>query len=249
MKPFSADLHIHTALSPCADDDMTPPAIIETAIKKGLQIIAICDHNTAGNVAAVKTAGEDELLVIPGIEITTREEAHILGLFETCEAAGAVGELVVSSLPNSYAGKPRGRQVVVNERGRAVRLEPHRLFLASTYSVSGAVDLIHGCGGMAIASHVDRPSFSVLSQLGMLPPGVVFDAIEVSPAGHRAGRSSGYESTGYPVVVSSDSHFLTEIGCCRTFFSMEACSFAGLKQAIHRRRQQILNHEDGMIDL
>jgi len=248
MKPFSADLHIHTALSPCADDDMTPPAIIDAALKAGLQIIAICDHNTAENAAAVLTAANDELVVIPGIEITTSEEAHILGLFETIEAAAAVSGLVLSSLANSFAGKPRGRQIIMNDRGRPVRLEPRRLFLASKFSVAGAVDLIHGHGGIAIASHVDRPSLSVLSQLGFLPPDVVFDAIEVSPAAHRAGRSSGYESTGYPVVVSSDSHFLTEIGCCRTFFSMDVCSFAGLKQAIHRRRQQILNPQDGMID-
>jgi hypothetical protein len=129
----------------------------------------------------------------------------------------------------------------MNEHGRPVRIEPHRLFLASKYTVAGAVDLIHGHGGMAIASHVDRPSFSVLSQLGFLPPDVPFDAIEVSPVGHRAGRSSAYEATGYPVVVSSDSHFLTEIGSCRTFFSMEVRSFAGLKQAICELRRQILN--------
>jgi predicted metal-dependent phosphoesterase TrpH len=249
MKPFSADLHIHTALSPCADDDMTPPAIIEAALKAGLQMIAICDHNSAANAAAVKTAAQDELVVIPGIEITTSEEAHVLGLFETTEGAAAAGGLVLSSLPNTDAGKLKGRQIVVNEHGRPLRFEPHRLFLASKYSVAAAVDLIHAYGGIAIASHVDRPSFSVLSQLGVLPPDVLFDAIEVSPAAHRAGRSSGYESTGYPVVVSSDSHFLTEIGCCRTFFSMDVCSFAGLKEAIHRRRQQILNGQDGMIDI
>ena len=249
MKPFSADLHIHTALSPCADDDMTPPAIIEAAIKAGLQIIAICDHNSTENTAAVQMAAQDEITVIPGIEITSSEEAHILGLFETTEAADAVGHLVVSSLPNAHPGKPRGRQIVMNEHGRPLRLEPHRLFLASKYSVAGAVDLIHNHGGIAIPSHVDRPTFSVLSQLGILPPDVLFDAIEVSPTAHRAGRSSAYEATGYPVVVSSDSHFLTEIGCCRTFFSMDLCSFAGLKQAIHRRRQQILNPQDGMIDI
>lgn len=248
MKPFSADLHIHTALSPCADDDMTPPAIIEAALKAGLQIIAICDHNSAANTEAVKMAAQDELVVIPGIEITTSEEAHILGLFETTEAAAAIGSLVLSSLPNSHAEKPRGRQIVMNHHGRPLRLEPHRLFLASKYSVAGAVDLIHNYGGIAIPSHVDRPSFSVLSQLGILPPDVLFDAIEVSATAHRAGRSSGYEATGYPVVVSSDSHFLDEIGCCRTFFSMDVCSFAGLKQAIHRRRQQILSPQDGMID-
>ncbi|MCX5772552.1 MAG: PHP domain-containing protein [Candidatus Hydrogenedentes bacterium] len=240
MKPFSADLHIHTALSPCADDNMTPPAIIKAAIKAGLQIIAICDHNSAGNAPAVIAAAKDELIVIPGIEITTSEEAHILGLFETTQAAAAVSDLILASLPNSFAGKPRGRQIVMNERGGPIRLEPHRLFLSSQYSVSGAVDLIHGHGGIAIASHVDRPSFSVLSQLGFLPPDVLFDAIEVSPAAHRAGRSSAYEATGYPVVVSSDSHFLTEIGCCRTFFSMDVCSFPGLKQAIHDRQQLIL---------
>lgn len=239
MKTYSADLHIHTALSPCADDAMTPPAIVKAARDAGLQMIAVCDHNSAANAEAVQRAAQGEVAVLAGIEITTAEEAHILGLFETADLAAAVGGRVAASLADAPECKPRGRQIVMNHRGRAVRLETRRLFLASAFSVGGAVDLIHEHGGIAIASHVDRPSYSVVSQLGEWPEDVRFDAIEVSPAAFRAGRADAYEATGYPVVVSSDSHFLSEIGCCRTFFSMDSCSFDGLKRSIKEWEQRI----------
>jgi len=239
MKTYSADLHIHTALSPCADDGMTPPAIVQAALDAGLQMIAVCDHNSASNAEAVQQAAQGEVVVIAGIEITTAEEAHILGLFESAALACEVGNRVGAALADAPDCKPRGRQIVMNERGRPVRLESRRLFLASSFSVAGAVDLIREYGGIAIPSHVDRPSYSVVSQLGEWPRDVRFDAIEVSPAKFREGRADAYEATGYPVVVSSDSHFLSDIGCCRTFFSMDFCSFDGLKRSIKEWEHRI----------
>ncbi|MCX5758981.1 MAG: PHP domain-containing protein, partial [Candidatus Hydrogenedentes bacterium] len=99
MRRFAADLHIHTALSACADDDMTPPAIVAAALEQGLDMIAICDHNSAGNAAAVQAAAGDALAVIAGMEITTAEEAHVLGLFPDAASAEAAGQEVRDTLP------------------------------------------------------------------------------------------------------------------------------------------------------
>lgn len=241
MKTFSADLHIHTALSPCADDDMTPPAIVEAACAAGLNVIAICDHNSAANTGATQQAAPAGLTVIAGIEITTAEEVHVLGLFETSETAAAAGERVTATLPTpDPGGHPRGRQLILDAKGGSLRIERHALFMASTFKLAGAVDLIHDHGGLAIASHIDRPSYSVLSQLGILPPDVKFDAIELSAAGFRAGHADSFADMGYPLLVSSDSHFLCEIGSCRTLMAMAECSFSGLARAIRSRRHGIL---------
>lgn len=241
MKTFSADLHIHTALSPCADDDMTPPAIVEAARVAGLHVIAVCDHNSTANTGAAQRAAPDGLTVIAGIEITSTEEVHVLGLFETSRAAAAAGKCVTATLPTPEPGDhPRGRQLVLNTKGRPLRLERHALFMASTFTLADAVSLIHEHGGLAIASHIDRPSYSVFSQLGILPPDVAFDALELSAAGFRAGRAESFVGLGYPLIVSSDSHFLCEIGACRTLIAMAECSFAGLARALRGRNQRIL---------
>ena len=99
VRSIRADLHIHTALSPCASEEMRPPAIVREALKKGLDMIAICDHNTAGNVKATQTAAAGYLTVIPGIEITTAEEVHVLGLFPSSEEATAIATEVRNTLP------------------------------------------------------------------------------------------------------------------------------------------------------
>jgi PHP family Zn ribbon phosphoesterase len=213
VRRFKADLHVHTALSPCAADDMTPPAIVEAALKAGLEMIGICDHNAAGNVLALQAAAADRLAVVPGIEITTAEEAHVLGLFPNAHDALHTAAVVASTLPHGSPPSPGfGRQWRMSSTGAAKGLEAALLSAASSLCLSEVVALVRRHGGLAIAAHVDRPSFSVPGQLGTMPADTRFDGVEVSVAGWRAGKVPCFAGLGVPVLVSSDSHSLEEIG-------------------------------------
>jgi len=209
---------------------MSPLAIVATAIEQGLDMIAVCDHNSARNAEAVQRAAErgsqGRLTVIAGIEITTCEEVHILGLFPDAGRAQRIGAAVAESLPNLVDGVKRyGEQYLVDSEGRILGTECKMLSIASGFSLSETVSLIRRNEGLAIASHVDRPSFSVMSQLGLFPTDVRFDAIEISAAGVSERRYEEFVSLGLPMVTSSDSHFLSDIGICRTTFEMHEPSF------------------------
>lgn len=228
MKSFLADLHIHTGLSPCAADEMTPPAIVQTAVDCGLEMIAICDHNAANNTAASLMAGWDRLCVLAGMEITTAEEVHVLGLFPGPISALAAADEVQETLPDgddSYRRK-FGEQRIMNAEGRVTRMEPKMLALASKLDLTQTVALIHRHRGVAVAAHVNRPSFSVLSQLGLFPADAGFDAIEVfTPCGLPRVAIEEYTSYGLPVLASSDSHYLGDIGRARSEIEMEQPTF------------------------
>ena len=233
MKAFAADLHIHTALSPCASDEMTPVEIVRDAIHEGLDMIAICDHNSAGNVTAVQQAAGGAISVLGGIEITTAEEAHVIGLFPDASAAGAASEEIGAGLPRLRQDPGKfGTQLLMNASGRVVGTEARMLGVASVFGLDDAVELIRRHDGLAVAAHLDRPSFSVLSQLGMMPADVEFDAIEVSAAGAAAGRVAEFVSFGLPVITSSDSHFPSDVGSCRTRFDMLSATFGELVLAL-----------------
>ncbi len=254
MMRLLADMHVHTVLSPCASREMSPPAIVREALRKGLAMIAVCDHNSAGNVRAVMeaaaraaacvaagTAGSGAgLTVIAGMEITTAEEAHVLGLFPDAEAAERAAAEVRAGLPlwrplssNGTTAAPRGpEQELVAAGGELIGIEEKMLSAASRFTLSETVALIHGHGGLAIAAHMDRRSFSVPSQLGFLPPDVPFDGLEISAAGAARGRAKEFAGHGLPLVSSSDSHFLDDIGISRTALAVEAPSFAEIALAL-----------------
>ena len=237
MRWFAADLHIHTALSPCAEDAMTPPAIVIAAMDAGLDIIAICDHNAAANIEAVREVaegpGEGRVAVLAGMEITTAEEVHLVCLFPEPDAALATAAKVREGLPRYAAGARRyGRQLIMNGDGDIVGEEDAMLSSASALPIEAAAALVRENAGIVIAAHVDRPSFSIFSQLGFLPPNLPIDALEVSAAGYRQGRAVEFEATGLPLVTASDSHSYTEVGCVHTDFRMESPGFVEIARAL-----------------
>ncbi len=238
MSRILADLHIHTALSPCAEREMTPPAIVAEAVRRGIGVIAVCDHNSAGNAGAVARAARG-LAVIPGMEITTAEEVHVIALFPDTEAAERAAREVKESLPMWKAltsfgpgeSLRRPEQEMMDERGEVTGIEERMLASASRFTLAEAVDLIRDHGGLAIAAHVDRRAFSVVGQLGFFPEDVRFDALEISAAGAARGRAAQFASRGLPLVSSSDSHFLSEIGASATALEVEAPSFEEIRRA------------------
>jgi len=213
MKEVWADLHIHTCLSPCAEREMSPPAIVKVGRERGLHLIAICDHNSAENVAATVRAGERAgLAVLGGMEITSREEVHVLGIFPDDQACRSAQEVVYAHLGGRNDPETFGEQVLANERGEAVGRNDRLLIGASGLSLEEVIGTIHRFGGLAIAAHVDRPSFSVISQLGFIPRGLGLDGVEVCSE-----KPPGVPED-LPVVRSSDAHRLEEIGSRRTGF-------------------------------
>lgn len=235
MKAFLADLHIHTGLSPCAADEMTPPAIVQAALDSGLAMIAICDHNSAGNTAATQQAATGRLTVVAGMEVTTVEEVHVLGLFPDAEAATAAAAEVRETLPDADPAyfERFGPQRRMDAEGRVVGREEKMLAMASTFELADSVELIHRHGGVAVAAHVNRPSFSVVSQLGVFPQEAGFDAIEVFSAPGFPSRADEFAPLGLPVVTSSDSHFLGDIGSACSRLSLRRPTFAELVRALH----------------
>ncbi len=234
MKRFAADLHIHTALSPCASEEMTPSAIVDAAIQRGLAMIAVCDHNAAGNVAAVQQAARNRIAVLAGIEITTSEEAHVIGLFPDAAAANAASQPIRETLPDVDPGTRRrfGDQLFMDAQGGVVGEETRLLAAASGLGLSETVQLIKRHGGIAVAAHIDRPSFSVLSQLGVFPVDAGFDAVEISAATALSARKAEFASFDLPVVAASDAHFLSDVGTCRTVFEMSGPRFEELVEAL-----------------
>lgn len=235
MKTFSADLHIHTCLSPCADLDMTPIKIVEQAVKKGLSMIAITDHNSLENTQAVIHAARGTgLTVLAGVEITSVEEAHILGLFEEKDSVDSMQALIDDRLmPGENDEDLFGIQVVANEKDEVERINNRLLMGATQLSLEQIVSEIHKRQGLAIAAHIDRMSFSIPSQLGFIPPDLLLDGLEISKHTPLAkAREEIPECRRFPVITSSDAHFLEEIGQCRTCFKAERAEFAELKLAL-----------------
>jgi len=221
LREFYGDLHVHTCLSPCADLDMSPRSIMKEAKKKGLHFVGICDHNSAENVRAAKKAGRRENVgVIGGMEVTSSEEVHILALFDGESHLRALQRIMYDKLPGTNDARLYGDQIVVNEDDEVVRFNRKLLIGAADLTVHEVVDLIHRLNGLAVASHVDRQVFGIIGQLGFIPDDLHLDALEIGDRTRSEYLPPGQE---FPVVFSSDAHFLKDVGKEHTaFLLMEA---------------------------
>ena len=219
LREWRIDLHVHTCLSPCGDPRMVPTRIAEFARLRELDAVAITDHNSAENVDAVrKAAAGCGLVVIGGMEITTAEEIHMLALFGDDSSLATMQELVHRSLPGRNDPEAFGRQWIVDEEDGVLGESARLLIGATTLSVESVVNEVRRLGGLAIAAHIDRPSFSIVSQLGFVPEGLSLDAVEVSPL--HGDVASEYSSGQDCVVTFSDAHRPEDIG--RVFTTLVA---------------------------
>ena len=232
MKEFKADMHIHTCLSPCADLEMSPKKIIMEAKKKGLDIIGICDHNSAENFPALeKSASIAGIKAIGGIEITSMEEVHILGLFGTERDLFFMQEAVYSNLQGVNDEERYGLQVVVNENDEVLGINNKLLIGATEMSVEEVVDLIHEFNGIAIASHVDREGFSIITNLGFIPEGLELDALEIMEPSVRDSINQGAD---FAFITSSDAHAINDIGKRYSCFLMKESTFEEIRKCLRK---------------
>ncbi|MBD3413126.1 MAG: PHP domain-containing protein [Candidatus Aminicenantes bacterium] len=242
LKRIKADFHIHTCLSPCADLEMSPQNIASQAKTENIDLLGICDHNSAENVSALKKAANKfKIQVLPGIEVTTQEEIHILALFNKTSSAFELQEIIYQNLPGENDEETFGMQVVVNEKGEVLHFNKHLLIGATSLSLEKTVHLIHSLDGLAIAAHIDRPTFSIISQLGFIPDSIEIDALEISPLTSISEAKKRYPSK-LPMVCFSDSHFLKEIGNGTTFFYIETSSIQEIKKAFLNQEGRKIVH-------
>ena len=216
MKLFY-DLHIHSALSPCGDMDMTPNNIVNMSIIKGLDIIAVSDHNSIGNAEAVISAAKGkDLLVVPAMEVETSEEVHILCLFPDISSAEKMADAVKKSL-SGIKNKPEifGRQTFMNDMDEITGEEENLLVSATSLSIDDVKRLAESVGGVAVPAHVDRNSYSVLSNLGMLPE-IGFNTIEVS----KNNNPENFRYLNKKILQNSDAHYLGDISEPENFIEL-----------------------------
>ena len=203
------DLHIHSCLSPCADDDMTPWNLVGMARVKGLDVIALTDHNTALNTPEAVAAGEAYgVQVIPGVEITSREEVHILGYFSSVQDALAAGDTVYAHLPQ-VENQPAlfGNQIIIGPDDAPSGTLGKLLINATNLSVAEVCALVRSFGGVPVPAHINRGANGMIGALGLMPFLPEYPVVEVYPGV----ACPAYATKGRFVLHSSDAHRLEDL--------------------------------------
>jgi predicted metal-dependent phosphoesterase TrpH len=230
VRVYAADLHVHTCLSPCADEEMSPANIVRTAVEGKLDIIAVADHNSGKNARAVMEAAADlPLTVIGGMEVQSREEVHLLSFFRSMEALVEWDSYIYEHLPD-VRNDPEvfGYQPIVDKEGYVIRFEEKLLINSLGLSLEEVVKGIRDREGVCILAHVDREAFSITGQLGYIPPDLPINAVEIT------GAQGNKVSEGYEVVTASDAHFLRDIGQKRTLFLLETPTLEEIDRGLRR---------------
>lgn len=211
------DLHIHSALSPCGDEDMTPNNIVNMAYIKGLDIISVTDHNSCRNVRAVIEAAKGVIKVVPGMEVTTSEEVHVLCYFPDIDAAEDMSDFVRANM-QGIKNQPDifGRQLIMDARDEIVGEEEELLINAVNLDIYEVSAETKKRGGLFIPAHIDKSSYSVTSNLGFLPPDLYVDGLEITVQGLE---KYGQIYAEYGILTDSDAHYLENISERECFIS------------------------------
>lgn len=236
MNKYRADLHIHTVLSPCGDLEMSPVKIIQKAREKGLDIIGITDHNTTRHCKLISKLAEPAgIYVLMGAEVTTREEVHCLTFFENDEKLSEFQLYLEAHLPPIPNDTTKfGYQVVVDEDEQIIDEIEFLLLSALDQSIEQVEQKVHSLGGIIIPAHIDRPSYSIISQLGFIPSGLLIDGIEIS-ANCKVASVMPFlaKHSDKTILRNSDAHYEENIGKAFSVFEMEHRSFNEIKLALN----------------
>jgi hypothetical protein len=235
LRQFRADLHVHTVLSPCAEVEMIPPLIVETAVDLGIGLIAITDHNSTANIRAVqKAARKTSLTVLPGMELQTKEDIHSLCLFDTIDQAEVFQKIVNPTLPSIKNNDDLfGAQFIVDETGNYIRNEDRLLITSSSLSLNEAFSLVSNMGGLFIPAHINRKTFGLIDSLGFLPPEIAFEAVEISR--HITPQQARVDIPSIkdlPVIQNGDVHRLDEF-LGSLYLEIEKPNISEIRMALH----------------
>jgi predicted metal-dependent phosphoesterase TrpH len=236
LNEYAIDLHIHSALSPCAEAEMTPRQITAVARDKGIDIIAITDHNTAANAAPlVKAGAEAGLTVIPGMEVQTLEEVHIVCLFATVSAALDWQKIVYQCLPAQENREAVfGPQLLMDENDQITGRLNQLLLTSTNLSLEQVLVTVGAFGGVCIPAHIDRPAYSLIGNLGFIPPNLPIKAVEISRNTTARETLTRFPALApYTIISSSDAHRLAEINS-RSLALLAAPTFTELVLALKR---------------
>lgn len=216
MSRYRCDLHVHSCLSPCGDEDMTPGNIVGMALLNGLNVVALTDHNSTANCPAFfKIAKSHGIIPIAGMELTTAEDVHVVCLFRDLQSAMDFGAYVdanrfkIKNEPDIF-----GRQIIVDEEDEPVDEEEYLLINASYLSLEDAYREVTSRGGVCYPAHIDRSSSGIIAMLGDFPPEPHFTAFELNDIASLEGCLEKYPiltERGLVHVASSDAHYLTDV--------------------------------------
>jgi len=217
---------------------MSPRNIAAAAQRLALDVIGVCDHNSAENAAAVAEAARRlGIRALPGMEVTSREEVHVLALFDEVDSALSLQDRVYAALAGVNDPEAFGLQVVASPDDEVLGFNDRFLAGATALSLGEVVGAVHGLGGLAIAAHADRPGFGIIGQLGFIPERLPLDAVEISP---RGSLPEGRRALGpqLAVISSSDAHALDEIGRATTAFWLNDATAEEIGWALRGRHDR-----------
>lgn len=222
MKRYYYDLHIHSCLSPCADNDNTPNNIAGMASLSGLNLVALTDHNTCKNCPAFfKAAEKYGIIPIAGMELTTSEDIHVVCLFETLSEALKFDDklqeyrVFIKNRPDIF-----GEQPIVDGDDEVIGYEENLLPNATSLSVEDVPELVNSFGGICYPAHIDRDANGIIAVLGTFPPTPYFSAFEIRDKANADSYVKKYGLEGKCKIISSDAHYLTDIKDAENFFEL-----------------------------
>lgn len=242
MRRFVADLHVHTLLSPCAEIEMTPSNIVGHAQQHGIDIVAITDHNACDNVvAALEAAKGTDVTILPGMEVESKEEVHVIVLFEKMRQLKTWEQFIKQHMSGRMNDAERfGAQFIVDADNNFVAEKTEMLLASLTVGVAEITAQAKQLGGICIASHIDRPVYSIISQLGFIPPDVALDAVEVSRNMSVAQAPQRLPTIGcLPIITASDAHVMDDfVRGPKTVFYLEQPTLGEIRQALLAQNQR-----------
>lgn len=236
------DLHIHSGLSPCSSEDMSPNNILNMSLIKELDVIAVTDHNSIENSEVIDALAKSmDLLVIPGMEIQTQEDIHSIVLFETIEDLKIFYEKMVPyqlKLPNNSA--KFGRQCIYNHEDDIVGEVEHYLIVPFSINLEDMIEIVNEMDGLVFPAHVNRNSFSIINNIGFIPENLQVKNLEwyrTPDLDMNAYKKRMFKA--YRPLFNSDAHELINISERENFLEVEEKSikaiFKVLKSEVQRR--------------
>lgn len=235
MNRYPSDLHIHSVLSPCGDLEMSPVNIVDMAAKKGLDIIAVTDHNHTGHAKLTRDLGARKgIWVVYGVELNTREEVHCLTFFDTNQQLDLFQDMLEKNMPEIPNDTALfGHQVIVDEAEEILDEVTYSLYPGVDWEIGEASRIVHELGGLFVPAHVDRAMNGLYAQLGIWPEGLEVDGVEISRYISRKQALRDHpELKSRTLLRNSDAHYLDDIGRCFSNMVMKGRTFEELRLAL-----------------